>query len=115
MVLGLRHGAEFVASPVRRVRAPTSVATFMPCHVNALEIFGDVPRPVLYDNTQCASSGSMPAALDFALRVGLDFRLCRPYERPDEGPGGKRGEASPGVPATPAFPRTNAALRSGWR
>jgi transposase len=69
------------------------VATFIRCHVNAFERFGGVPRACLYDNTKVVVLGRElggapqwnPTFLDFALRVGVDLRLCRPYRAQTKG------------------------------
>ena len=69
------------------------VATFMRCHVNAFEYFGGVPRRCLYDNAKVVVAGRDDAGrpewnsrmLDFALRVGFEMRLCRPYRAQTKG------------------------------
>ena len=69
------------------------VATFMRCHVNAFEYFGGVPRRCLYDNAKVVVLGRDDAGrpewnsrmLDFALRVGFEMRLCRPYRAQTKG------------------------------
>jgi transposase len=69
------------------------VATFIRCHVNAFERFGGVPHACLYDNTKVVVLGREvggaphwnPTFLDFALRVGFDLRLCRPYRAQTKG------------------------------
>ena len=69
------------------------VATFIRCHVNAFERFGGVPGACLYDNTKVVVLGRdaggaphwNPTFLDFALRVGFDLRLCRPYRAQTKG------------------------------
>jgi transposase len=69
------------------------VASFIRCHVNAFERFGGVPRAGLYDNTKVVVLGRdaggvphwNPTFLDFALRVGFDLRLCRPYRAQTKG------------------------------
>ena len=69
------------------------VATFMRCHVNAFEYFGGVPRRCLYDNVKVVVLGRDDAGrpewnsrmLDFALRVGFEMRLCRPYPAQTKG------------------------------
>lgn len=70
------------------------VATFIRCQVNAFERFGGVPRAWLYDNTKVVVLGRdaggvphwNPTFLDFALRVGFDLRLFRPYRVQTKGP-----------------------------
>ena len=67
-------------------------AAFIQCHVNAFEYLGGVPRRCLYDNAKVVALGRdedrQPVwnqrMLDFALRVGFEIRLCRPY-RADRG------------------------------
>ena len=52
-----------------------------------VERFGGLPRTCLYDNTKVVVLGRDAAGvphwnatfLDFALRVGFEARLCRPY------------------------------------
>jgi transposase len=69
------------------------VATFIRCHLHAFERFGGVPRHCLYDNTKVVVLGRDVAGvprwnttfLDFALRVGFDARLCRPYRAQTKG------------------------------
>jgi len=69
------------------------VATFLRCHLHAFEAFGGVPRHCLYDNTKVVvlgrDAGGVPhwnaTFLDFALRVGFDARLCRPYRAQTKG------------------------------
>ncbi len=69
------------------------VATFMRFHVNAFEYFGSVPRRCLYDNAKVVVLGRDDAGrpewnsrmLDFALRVGFEMRLCRPYRAQTKG------------------------------
>ena len=69
------------------------VATFLRCHVNAFAHLGGVPRRCLYDNAKVVVLGREedgrprwnPRFLDFALRVGFDSRLCRPYRPQTKG------------------------------
>ncbi len=69
------------------------VATFIRCHVNAFEALGGVPRHGLYDNAKVVVLGRESDGrpqwnqrfLDFALRVGFDIRLCRPYRARTKG------------------------------
>ena len=69
------------------------VTAFMRCHVNAFEYFGGVPRRCLYDNAKVVMLGRdddgrpewNSRMLDFALRVGFEMRLCRPYRAQTKG------------------------------
>jgi len=69
------------------------VASFIRCHLNAFERFGGLPRTCLYDNTKVVVLGRDAAGvphwnatfLDFALRLGLEARLCRPYRAQTKG------------------------------
>src|SRR5262249_55519886 len=68
------------------------VATFLRCHLHAFEAFSGVPRSCLYDRTKVVVLGQGPDGphwnttfLDFALRVGFDARLCRPYRAQTKG------------------------------
>ena len=72
---------------------PADVATFMRCHVNAFEYFGGVPRRCLYHNAKVVVVGRdesgrpkwnsrMP---DFALRVGFELSVFRPYRAQTKG------------------------------
>jgi transposase len=68
------------------------VATFLRCHLHAFEVFGGVPRSCLYDRTKVVVLGQgadgphwNATFLDFALRVGVDARLCRPYRAQTKG------------------------------
>jgi len=68
------------------------VATFLRCHLHAFETFSGVPRSCLYDRTKVVVLGQGPDGphwnatfLDFALRVGFDARLCRPYRAQTKG------------------------------
>ena len=68
-------------------------ASFIQCHVNALEYFGGVPRRCLYDNAKVVTLGRDQEGrtewnrrmLDFALRVGFELRLCQPYRAQTKG------------------------------
>ena len=68
-------------------------AAFIQCHVNAFEYLGGVPRRCLYDNAKVVTlardedqqpvwNQRMP---DFAMRVGFEVRLCRPYRARTKG------------------------------
>jgi transposase len=69
------------------------VASFIRCHLNAFERFGGLPRTCLYDNTKVVVLGRDVAGvphwnatfLDFALRIGFEARLCRPYRAQTKG------------------------------
>ena len=62
-------------------------SSYMWCHVNASEYFGGVPRWCVYENANVVVLGRDAGGrcewnsrmLDFALRVGFELRLCRPY------------------------------------
>ena len=68
-------------------------ASFIQCHVNAFEYLGGVPRRCLYDNAKVVTLGRDEEKrpiwnrrmLDFAMRVGFDIRLCRPYRAQTKG------------------------------
>ena len=68
-------------------------AAFMQCHVNAFEYLGGVPHRCLYDNAKVVTLGRdeekrpiwNERMLDFALRVGFEARLCRPYRAQTKG------------------------------
>ena len=68
-------------------------AAFIQCHVNAFEYLGGVPRRCLYDNAKVVTLGRdenhQPVwnqrMLDFAMRVGFEIRLCRPYQAQTKG------------------------------
>ena len=76
------------------------VATFMRCHINAFEYFGGAPRRCLYDNAKVVVVGRDESGrpewnsrmLDFALRVGFEMRLCRPYRAQTKGKVGEWGQ-----------------------
>lgn len=69
------------------------VATFVRCHINAFEHFGGAPKRCLYDNAKVVVLGRDASGqpqwnsrfLDFALRMGFDIRLCRPYRAQTKG------------------------------
>jgi len=68
------------------------VATFIRCHLNAFAELG-IPQQSLYDNAKTVvlkrdANGVKqwnPQFLDFALRMGFDPRLCRPYRAQTKG------------------------------
>ena len=68
-------------------------AAFIQCHVNAFEYLGGVPRRCLYDNAKVVTLGRDESQqpvwnqriLDFAMRVGFEIRLCRPYRAQTKG------------------------------
>ena len=68
-------------------------ASFIQCHVNAFEYFGDVPRRCLYDNAKVVTLGRDQEGrtewnrrmLDFSLPVGFELRLCQPYRAQTKG------------------------------
>jgi transposase len=68
-------------------------ATFIRCHLDAFERLGGVPRKCLYDNAKVVVLGRDAAGepawnarfLDFALRLGFEIRLCRPYRAQTKG------------------------------
>jgi len=74
---------------VRRADA----ATFIRCHINAFGHFGGIPKRCLYDNAKVVVLGREaggqpqwnPLFLDFALRIGFDIKLCRPYRAQTKG------------------------------
>ncbi len=61
--------------------------------MNAFEYLGGVPRRCLYDNAKVVTLGKNEDGqvlwnrrmLDFALRVGFESRLCRPYRAQTRG------------------------------
>jgi len=69
------------------------VTTFIRCHLHAFERFGGVPERCLYDNSKLVVLGRDAAGqpawnerfLDFALRVGFEVKLCRPYRAQTKG------------------------------
>jgi transposase len=69
------------------------VATFIRCHLHAFERLGGAPRKCLYDNAKVVVLGRDAAGepvwnarfLDFALRLGFEIRLCRPYRAQTKG------------------------------
>jgi len=68
------------------------VATFIRCHLNALSELG-IPRRCLYDNAKTVvlrndANGVRQwnqQFLEFALRMGIDPQLCRPYRAQTKG------------------------------
>ena len=68
-------------------------AAFIQCHVNAFEYLGGVPRRCLNGNAKVVTLGRDEdkalvwnrRMLDFALRVGFEIRLCRPYRAQTKG------------------------------
>ncbi len=68
-------------------------ATFIRCHIHAFRRLGGVTRRCLYDNTKAVVLGRDDSGqpiwntrfLDFALRVGFEIRLCRPYRAQTKG------------------------------
>ena len=84
------------------------VAAFLRCHVNAFAHLGGVRRRCLYDNAKVVVLGREedgrprwnPRFLDFALRVGFDSRLCRPYRPQSKG----RGKAASSTCVTTSGP-----------
>ncbi|MCL6596986.1 MAG: IS21 family transposase [Firmicutes bacterium] len=69
------------------------LATFIRCHLHAFEHFGGVPQSGLYDNAKVVTLGRddagqpiiTPEFLDFARRVGMTVKLCRPYRAQTKG------------------------------
>lgn len=67
--------------------------SFIRCHVHAWEHFGGVPQRCLYDNTKLVvldrDEDGAPVwnerFLDFALRMGFEVKLCRPYRARTKG------------------------------
>ncbi|WP_425620822.1 IS21 family transposase [Desulforudis sp. Tu-874] len=63
------------------------VAGFIRCHINGFARLGGIPRKCLYDNAKLVVLDRDEAGqpiwnkrfLDFALRLGFDIQLCRPY------------------------------------
>ena len=70
-----------------------NLANFIQCHVNAFEHLGGVPKGCLYDNGKAVVLGRDKDGrpcwntrfLDFALLVGFDLRVCRPYRAQTKG------------------------------
>src|SRR5690606_22929444 len=91
--MGLCDGAQLVPGHVRRVCPRATTETFIRCHLNAFAKFGGLPKTCLYDNTklvvQRRDATGEPVwnrqFLDFALRLGFDIRLCRPYRAQTKG------------------------------
>lgn len=73
--------------------ARADVATFIRCHINAFRKFGGMARRILYDNTKNVvlerDENGNPVwnarFLDFALRMGFEIKLCRPYRAQTKG------------------------------
>lgn len=73
--------------------AKATLPLFIRCHLHAFAHFGGVPRRCLYDNTKQVVLGRDAQGeplwnarfLDFALRVGFDPQLCRPYRAQTKG------------------------------
>jgi len=67
--------------------------SFIRCHAHAWDHFGGVPRRCLYDNTKLVvldrDEDGKPRwnerFLDFALQVGFEVKLCRPYRAQTKG------------------------------
>jgi transposase len=68
-------------------------ATFIRCHLNAMEHFGGLVERYLYDNTKLVvlerkADGEVrfnDRFLDFGLRLGFTIKLCRPYRPQTKG------------------------------
>ena len=68
-------------------------AAFIQCHVNAFEYLYGMPWLCLYDKAKVVTlrwdEEKHPIwnrrILDFALRVGFEVRLCRPYRAQTKG------------------------------
>src|SRR5690606_41448803 len=66
---------------------------FIRCHLNAFAKFGGIPKTCLYDNTKLVVLSRDAAGapvwnrqfLDFALRMGMEIRRCRPYRAQTKG------------------------------
>ena len=69
------------------------IATFIRCHLNAFEALGGMPEQCLYDNAKTVvlkrdENGVRqwnPRLLDFALRLGFEPAVCRPYRAQTKG------------------------------
>lgn len=69
------------------------VAGFIRCHINGFARLGGIPRQCLYDNAKLVVLDRDEAGqpiwnkrfLDFALRLGFDIQLCRPYRARTKG------------------------------
>jgi len=69
------------------------VTTFIRCHLNGFERLGGITRRCLYDNAKLVvlrrDGSGQPVwndrFLDFALRLGFEVRLCRPYRAQTKG------------------------------
>lgn len=70
-----------------------NTATFIRCHLHGFEYFGGVVQHCLYDRTKLVALGLDEAGevrwneqfLDFALRLGLQIRLCQGYRPQTKG------------------------------
>lgn len=70
-----------------------TIENFIRCHLNAFTKFGGIPKKCLYDNTKLVvlnrDATGAPVwnrqFLDFALRLGIDIQLCRPYRAQTKG------------------------------
>ncbi|NLE43745.1 MAG: IS21 family transposase [Chloroflexi bacterium] len=68
-------------------------ATFIHCHLNAMEHFGGMVERYLYDNTKLVVLGREADGevqfnarfLDFGLRLGFTITLCKPYRAQTKG------------------------------
>jgi transposase len=74
------------------VTTSMDLPTFLDCHVRAFQMFGGMPREILYDNARTVvirrtSAGPVfhPALLDLAGRYGFSPRVCRPYRAQTKG------------------------------
>jgi hypothetical protein len=69
------------------------VTTFIRCHLNGFDRLGGIARRCLYDNAKLVvlhrNGSGQPVwnerFLDFALRLGFEVRLCRPYRPQTKG------------------------------
>jgi transposase len=69
------------------------LSTFLRCHIHAFAYFGGVPRRILYDNMKIVRLGTNeagkpvfhPRFAEFALTVGFQPQLCRPYRAQTKG------------------------------
>jgi transposase len=72
-------------------RADTS--TFLRCHLHAFDAFGGIPQRCLYDRTKLVVLGTDEGGaplwnarfLDFALRLGVEAKLCHAYRPQSKG------------------------------
>ena len=73
--------------------AHADVAAFICCHINAFRALAGVPERCLYDNCKVVITSRDERGepvfnsqfLDFALRVGFEISLCRPYRAQTKG------------------------------